>query len=135
VKPWILPDVTNRVKDGSIAVRWCSRVIEIRRSEVVIRSEVDDRLETLSTDFVLALTGYRADLRLLRLSGVDVDETTGVPQHDPTTMETNVRGVYIAGVLASGLDANKIFIENGRAHGARICEHIKAKPPKVALGG
>src|SRR5207245_3111777 len=61
--------------------------------------------------------------------------TTGVPHHDPTTMETNVRGVYIAGVLASGLDANKIFIENGRAHGARICEHIKAKPPKVALGG
>src|SRR5439155_165550 len=59
VKPWILPDVTNRVKDGSIAVRWCSRVIEIRRSEVVIRSEVGDRLETLSTDFVLALTGYR----------------------------------------------------------------------------
>src|SRR5205807_2262463 len=92
VKPWILPDVTNRVKDGSIAVRWCSRVIEIRRSEVVIRSEVDDRLETLSTDFVLALTGYRADLRLLRLSGVDVDETTGVPHHDPTTMETNGRG-------------------------------------------
>src|SRR5881409_2665060 len=135
VKPWILPDVTNRVKDGSIAVRWCSRVIEIRRSEVVIRSEVDDRLETLSTDFVLALTGYRADLSLLRLRGVDVDETTGVPHHDPTTMETNVRGVYIAGVLASGLDANKIFIENGRAHGARICEHIKAKPPKVALGG
>jgi len=135
VKPWILPDVTNRVKDGSIAVRWCSRVIEIRRSEVVIRSEVDGRVETLGTDFVFALTGYRADLRLLRLSGVDVDETTGVPHHDPTTMETNVRGVYIAGVLASGLDANKIFIENGRAHGARICEHIKAKPPKVALGG
>src|SRR6059036_2695310 len=135
VKPWILPDISNRVKDGSIAVRWCSRVIEIRPSDVVLRSEVDDRLETLSTDFVLALTGYRADLTLLRLSGVDVDETTGVPQHDPTTMETNVRGVYIAGVLASGLDANKIFIENGRAHGARICEHIKAKPPKVALGG
>src|SRR5438046_9536019 len=135
VKPWILPDVTNRVKDGSIAVRWCSRLIEIRRSEVVIRSEVGDRLETLSTDFVLALTGYRADLRLLRPSRLDVDATNGVPHHDPTTMETNVRGVYIAGVLASGLDANKIFIENGRAHGALICEHIKAKPPKVALGG
>jgi len=135
VKPWILPDVTNRVKDGSIAVRWCSRVIEIRRSEVVIRSEVDGRVETLAVDCVLALTGYRADLRLLRLAGVDVDDTTGVPHHDPSTMETNVRGVYIAGVLASGLDANKIFIENGRAHGARICEHIKAKPPKVALGG
>src|SRR5213594_2663547 len=135
VKPWILPDVTNRVKDGSIAVRWCSRVIEIRRSEVVIRSEVDDRLETLPADFVLALTGYRADLGLLRMIGVEVDETTGVPRHEPATLETNVRSVYIAGVLASGLDANKIFIENGRAHGGLICEHIKAKPPRVAPEG
>ncbi len=135
VKPWILPDVTNRVKDGSIAVRWCSRVVEIRRSEVVIRSDVDQRHETLPADFVLALTGYRADLSLLRMIGVEVDETTGVPRHDPATLETNVRGVYIAGVLASGFDANKIFIENGRAHGGLICEHIKAKPPRVAPEG
>src|SRR6266496_6025680 len=131
VKPWILPDVTNRVKDGSIAARWCSRVVEIRRAEVVIRSETDARLEALPADFVLALTGYRADLTLLRLIGVEVDQTTGVPRHDRATMETNVGGVYLAGVLASGLDANKTFIENGRAHGGLICEHIKAKPPRV----
>src|SRR5438034_2339075 len=135
VKPWILPDVTNRVKDGSIAARWCSRVVEIRRSEVVIRSDVDQRHETLPADFVLALTGYRADLGLLRMIGVEVDETAGVPRHEPATLETNVRSVYIAGVLASGLDANKIFIENGRAHGGLICEHIKAKPPRVAPEG
>jgi thioredoxin reductase (NADPH) len=135
VKPWILPDITNRVKDGSIAVRWCSRVIEIRPSDVVLRSEVDGRTETLPTDFVLALTGYRADLTLLRGIGVDVEEGSGVPSHDPATMETNVAGVYIAGVLASGLDANKIFIENGRAHGGLICDHIKSKPPRVAPGG
>ena len=135
VKPWILPDATNRVKDGSIAARWCSRVVEIRRAEVVIRSETDARLEALPADFVLALTGYRADLTLLRLIGVEVDQTTGVPRHDRATMETNVGGVYLAGVLASGLDANKTFIENGRAHGGLICEHIKAKPPRVAPGG
>src|SRR5438094_1492338 len=135
VKPWILPDITNRVKDGSIAVRWCSRVVEIRRSEVVIRSEMDARLEALPADFVLALTGYRADLTLVRMIGVEVDETTGVPRHDRATMETNVAGVYVAGVLASGLDANKIFIENGRAHGGLICGHIQAKPPRVAPGG
>src|SRR6058998_3954431 len=122
VKPWILPDITNRVKEGSIAVRWCSRVVEIRRSEVVIRFEMDARLEALPADFVLALTGYRADLTLLRMIGVEVDETTGVPRHDRATMETNVGGVYLAGVLASGLDANKTFIENGRAHGGLICE-------------
>jgi len=135
VKPWILPDITNRVKDGSIAVRWCSRVVEIRPAEVVIRSDADARAAPLPADFVLALTGYRADLSLLRGIGVDVDDATGVPRHDPVTMETNVPGVYIAGVLASGLDANKIFIENGREHGGRICDHIKSKPPRVAPGG
>ncbi|MGH7547001.1 MAG: YpdA family putative bacillithiol disulfide reductase [Gemmatimonadales bacterium] len=135
VKPWILPDITNRVKEGSIAVRWCSRITAIGRSEIVLRSDIDGRVETLPADFVLALTGYRADLTLLREVGVDVEETTGVPRHDPATMETNVPGVYIAGVLASGLDANKIFIENGRAHGRLICDHIKSKPPRVSPGG
>ena len=91
--------------------------------------------ETVPADFVVALTGYRADLRLLRSLGVQIDDTTGVPRHDPVTMETNVRGVYIAGVLSSGFDANKIFIENGREHGGRICDHIKGKPPRVAPGG
>ncbi len=135
VKPWLLPDITNRVKDGSIAVRWCSRVTEIRPGEVMIRSDVDGRPHTLPTDFVVALTGYRADLSLLRAVGVEVDEASGVPRHDAETMETNVPGVYIAGVLASGLDANKIFIENGREHCGRICDHIKSKPPRVSPGG
>jgi len=135
VKPWILPDITNRVKAGSIGVRWCSRVVEIRPGEVVTRPDGDAGSYVLPADFVLALTGYRADLSLLRAIGVEVDETTGVPRHDGETMQTNVPGVYIAGVLSSGLDANKIFIENGREHGARICDHIKSKPPRVAPGG
>src|SRR5213594_538437 len=135
VKPWILPDITNRVKDGSIAARWLSRVAEIRPREVIVRSETDGAAECLPADFVLAMTGYRADLSLLRMAGVTVDEKTGVPQHDPATMQTNVPGVFIAGVLASGLDANRIFIENGRAHGGLICGYLKAQPPRVAPGG
>jgi thioredoxin reductase (NADPH) len=135
VKPWVLPDITNRVKDGSITVRWCSRVVEIRPGAVVLRSDADPQPQTVPADFVLALTGYRPDLSLLRAVGVEVDETSGVPRHDPETMETNLPGVYIAGVLASGLDANKIFIENGRQHGGRICDHIKSKPPRVSPGG
>ena len=135
VKPWVLPDITNRVKEGRVAVRWCSRVVEITRSHVVVRRDPDGNRDTVPADFVVALTGYRADLRLLRSLGVQVDDTTGVPRHDPVTMETNVRGVYIAGVLSSGFDANKIFIENGREHGGRICDHIKSKPPRVAPGG
>src|SRR5947199_2988505 len=135
VKPWILPDITNRVKEGSIAVRWCSRVVEIRPDEVVIRPDGDAAFYNLPADFVLALTGYWAALSLLRALGVDVVETTGVLRDDLETMQTNVPGVYIAGVLASGLDANKIFIENGREHGGRSCDHIKSKPPRVATGG
>ena len=135
VKPWILPDITNRVKDGSIAARWLSRVAEIRPREVIVRSETDGAAECLPADFVLAMTGYRADLSLLRAVGVIVGEQTGVPQHDSATMQTNVPGVFIAGVLASGFDANRIFIENGRAHGGLICSHLKAQPPRVAPGG
>src|SRR5437016_6860048 len=135
VKPWVLPDITNRVKEGRVAVRWCSRVVEIGRAQAVVRREPDGERETVPADFVVALTGYRADLSLLRSLGVAVDETTGVPRHDPATMETNVPGVYIAGVLSSGFDANKIFIENGREHGGRICDHLKSKPPRVAPGG
>lgn len=135
VKPWILPDITNRLKDGSVAARWRSRVVEITPTVVKVRSDLDGSTEDLAADFVLALTGYRAGQRLLREMGGRVDDVTGVPQHDPATMETNVPGVYIAGVLASGFDANRIFIENGRAHGDLICAHIKAKPPRVAPGG
>lgn len=135
VKPWVLPDANNRVKDGSIGVRWRSRVREITPTTVVIQSEVDGSTEVLPADWVLALTGYRTDPRLLRMIGVTIDSRTGVPQHDPKTMESNVPGVYIAGVMASGYDANRIFIENGREHGDLICAHLKAKPPRVAPGG
>jgi len=135
VKAWVLPDITNRLKDGSIAARWRSRVLKIEPASVVISSETDPTTETLPADFVLALTGYRADQRLLRMLGVTIDGTTGVPNHDPQTMQTNIAGVYIAGVLSCGFDANKVFIENGRGHGDLICAHIKARPPRVAPGG
>ena len=135
VKPWILPDITNRLKQGSIAARWRSRVAEIGPRHVLIRCETDGSIEIVPADFVLALTGYRADLTLLRAIGVAIDDRTGVPRHDPDSMETNVPGVYIAGVVAAGLDANKIFIENGRLHGGLICAHIKSKPSRVSPGG
>jgi len=135
VKPWVLPEAVNRVKDGSIGVRWRSRVKEITPTSVIIASEADGSTETLPADFVLALTGYRTNPTLLRMIGVAIDAKTGVPQHDPQTMESNVPGVFIAGVMASGFDANRIFIENGRAHGDLICASLKEKPPRVAPGG
>ncbi|TGV17984.1 hypothetical protein EN829_046750, partial [Mesorhizobium sp. M00.F.Ca.ET.186.01.1.1] len=79
---------------------------------------------TLANDHVFALIGYRPDRTFLRSLGVQTDEETGVPAHDPETMETNVPGLYIAGVIAAGHHANAIFIENGRFHGEGIARHI-----------
>src|SRR5690606_25964628 len=117
VKPWVVPDIRNRFAKGEIPVYWRHRVAEVRPRSVVLRSDDDGSLTELPNDFVLAMTGWRANHAPLRELGVQIDDATGVPCHDPTTMETNVAGLYIAGVIAAGHDANKIFIENGREHG------------------
>ena len=125
VKPWILPDITGRLKNNEIGVRWRTRVVEIRPSSVVLES--DGVLDEIPVDFVFAMTGYRPDPRLLHSLGVEIDVETGIPSFDPNTMQTNVPGVYIAGVIAAGLNANKIFIENGREHGPKIVAAIQAE--------
>jgi thioredoxin reductase (NADPH) len=124
VKAWVLPDITNRVKEGSIAVRWRSRIRAITPTDVEIASDVTGEVERLATDAVLAMTGYHADTMLLRRLGVPVDEATGVPVHDERTMGTPVAGIYLAGVIASGTDANRLFIENSRGHGDLIVADI-----------
>lgn len=122
VKPWVVPDITNRLERREIAPYWKHRVAEIHPDRVVLEHvETGDR-STLDNDFVLALTGWRADHAPLRALGVRIDEATGIPAHDPATMATNVPGLYIAGVIAAGNDANKIFIENGREHGGLIVQ-------------
>jgi thioredoxin reductase (NADPH) len=126
VKAWVLPDITNRVKEGSIAVRWHSRVRAITPTEVEIVSDTTGAVECLPTDAVLAMTGYHADTSLLERLGVPVDPATGIAQHDERTMETSVPGCYLAGVMASGNDANRLFIENSRVHGELIVRHYVA---------
>jgi thioredoxin reductase (NADPH) len=120
VKPWVVPDITNRLEKGDIPMHWGHRVSEIRPGSVVLKSEEGGSLTEIDNDWVVAMTGWRPDPVLLRSLGVPVDEETGIPAHDPATMRTEVPGVYIAGVLAAGHNANKIFIENGREHGGRI---------------
>jgi thioredoxin reductase (NADPH) len=122
IKPWILPDVTNRMSEGAIGVRWNARVREIRPRDVVL--DVEGHTELLPASLVYLMTGYTPHGTLLGQLGVAVDPLTGVPAHDPETMQTPVPGVFIAGVLASGFDANKIFIENGRDHGALIAKAL-----------
>ncbi len=132
VKPWVLPDIRNRVEKGEVTARWGHRVVGIRPDEVVLREEATGKLDTIPNDHVLALTGWRSDPHLLRALGVSIDADSGVPAHDPETMETPVPGVFIAGVLAAGNDANRIFIENGRWHGRRIVTALGAELPAPA---
>jgi thioredoxin reductase (NADPH) len=135
VKAWVLPDITNRVKEGSIAVRWRSRIRAITPTDVEVVSDLTGAVERLPTDAVLAMTGYHADTTLLRGLGVPVDEQTGVPAHDERTMGTPVEGVYLAGVIASGNDANRLFIENSRGHGELIVADVLARRRSVAARG
>ncbi len=129
VKPWILPDITNRIEKGEIDTRWHHRVVEIRPDRVLLRHEQTGEIQELANDFVLAMTGYHPDPRLLHEMGVSIDEATGIPEHDPDTMETDAPGVFIAGVMAGGNRPDAIFIETGRLHGPRIVEAVTHRAP------
>lgn len=126
IKPWVLPDLQNRMKEGAIAARWNSRVTSIEPGVVTIRGEHGD--ERLPARFVYVMTGFAPNTELLRDAGVPIDPTTGVPAHDPDTLETTVPGLFIAGVVVAGYDANKVFIENGRFHGDRIVARLLGRP-------
>mgnify|MGYP006183890165 CR=1 FL=1 len=124
VKPWVRPDIDNRIKEGSIPALWRHRVVEISPDAVIVESLDSGERQAIPNDWVLALIGYIPDPRFLRDLGVLVDPSTGIPQHDPATMETGVPGVFLAGVVAAGYDANKIFIENGKLHGPLIAKTV-----------
>jgi thioredoxin reductase (NADPH) len=120
VKPWVVPDITNRLERGEIPVYWGHRVAEVKPASVVLRSEEDGSETEIDNDFVVAMTGWRSDHSQLVGLGVSIDQETGIPSHDKATMMTDVPGLYVAGVIAAGHNANKIFIENGREHGGLI---------------
>ncbi|QPQ36496.1 MULTISPECIES: YpdA family putative bacillithiol disulfide reductase [unclassified Lysinibacillus] len=122
VKPWVLPEFDGVVRNGEVTMHFNTSVVEIREHEVVIN--IDGREEVLKNDFVFAMTGYHPDHSFIRAMGVTIDEETGRPFCQPDTMETNVAGLFIAGVIAAGNNANEIFIENGRFHGDCIAQTI-----------
>ena len=122
IKPWVLPDFTNRVKEGQIAVKWETRVKSIEPRDIVITTGRNDA--RLKADRVYIMTGFAPSLDLLRETGVPIDAKTGIPAHDSHTLETPTPGLFIAGVLVAGYDANKVFIENGRFHGDRIVARL-----------
>lgn len=134
VKPWILPDIENRLAAGEIDVLWEHEVARIEARRVLLRSRADDEAVWLPNDFVLAMTGFRPDPELPVAFGVPVEPDTNVPRHDPETMETSVPGLFVAGVIAAGRDGNRIFIENGREHGDQIVRRLRRMKPAVVDG-
>ena len=122
IKYWVRPDIDNRIKEGSIAARFETRVVEITGSAVIVEGTAGR--EEIAADAVFLLTGYRPDVDLMRRAGVQCDEQTLAPDLNPDTYETNVSNLFIAGGAIAGRNTGSIFIENGRFHGERIIKTL-----------
>jgi thioredoxin reductase (NADPH) len=125
VKYWIKPDIENRIKNSEVQAYFLSRVVEIGADTV--RLETPDGEVTLKNDFVFAMTGYHPDFDFLEALGVQFEGQDRLPVCDPETLESNVPGIYLAGVIVAGSRTNEIFIENGRFHGRQIARALAAK--------
>jgi thioredoxin reductase (NADPH) len=123
VKYWIKPNIENRIKNGEVKAYFDSSVVEIRPGEIDVQTP--DGLVTLPNDFVLAMTGYRPDLAFLGSMGITLQPDTLKPLSDPVTLESQRKGIYLAGVIVAGMHTNEIFIENGRFHGRQIADAIR----------
>jgi thioredoxin reductase (NADPH) len=126
IKYWIRPNIINRIKEGSIKCYYKSILTEIREKEVDIKTP--GGFVTLKNDFVLAMTGYRPDYIFLEKLGIEIQKNESqLPKFNEKTFQTNIAGIYIAGVIIGGLKTGQWFIENTRFHAEKIIHHIKSK--------
>ena len=126
VKYWVRPDIINRIKEGSIKTYYQSTVVAIREHEVDV--ETPEGLITLPNDWVIALTGYQPNLEFLSSMGIQLsDDEIRKPVHDEQTYETNVKNIFIAGVICGGMNTHRLFIENSREHAEKIIKAIVQK--------
>ncbi len=125
VKYWILPDIENRIKNGEIRAHFNTCVTRIDRDTATL--EAPGGTVTIRNDFVLAMTGYRPDFTFLESLGVRIEGEDRCPACDPKSLESNIPGIYLAGVIIAGERTNEIFIENGRFHGRQIAEDLKQR--------
>jgi thioredoxin reductase (NADPH) len=122
VKYWIKPNIENRIKSGEIRAYFRSTLKEIRPDSVLLSTP--DGETWIRNDFVFAMTGYHPDLDFLAALGIRLDRETQRPYTHPDTLESDTKGIYLAGVIVAGMHTNEIFIENGRFHGKKIAEAI-----------
>ncbi|CAD0006700.1 YpdA family putative bacillithiol disulfide reductase [Flavobacterium chungangense] len=126
VKYWVKPDIENRIAEGSIKAYFESNITEIRQDEVEI--ETPNGKISIKNDFVLALTGYKPDLSFLEKMGIELSkDELKIPTYNAETMETNVEGLFLAGVVCGGMQTHKWFIENSRIHASMIVDYITSK--------
>ncbi len=125
VKYWILPDFDNRVKNGEITAHFHTAVTRIEQDSVTLQTPEGEL--TIPNHFVFALTGYHPDFSFLESLGVRLEGADRLPACDPETLESNVAGIYLAGVIVAGMRTNEIFIENGRFHGRQIADDLARK--------
>ncbi|QDH22942.1 YpdA family putative bacillithiol disulfide reductase [Saccharibacillus brassicae] len=122
IKPWVRPLFEGMIAKGKITLHLGSSLSEIGEDYIVVQGP--EGAARIANDFVLAMTGFRPDRKLLTEAGAQMSDDLDKPVYDPDTMETGVPGLYVAGVIASGRNANEVFIESGRKHGGQIAEHI-----------
>ena len=123
IKYWVRPDIVNRIESGEIKAYYESEIKEIKEKSIIIKSPKG--ITEIDNDFVLAMTGYQPNYDILQKLGVDINvDEFKTPEYNEETMETNVSGVYLAGVICGGLKTNKWFIENSRDHSEKIIKHI-----------
>lgn len=126
VKYWVRPDIINRIEEGSIKAYFNSQVSAIREREIEIQTP--DGKVTIANDWVLALTGYEPNLEFLKACGIRLSkDEVKQPEYDSKTQETNVPGLYLAGVICGGMNTHKLFIENSRIHAEHIIKDIRRK--------
>ena len=123
VKYWVKPDVENRIKEGSITAHFNAEVVEITDTSIIFKDE-DQKIHEIENDFVLAMTGYLPNFEFLRNSGIELQGDCLKPTYNERTMETNVPGLYLAGVVCGGKDTHLWFIENSRIHADSIIRDI-----------
>ncbi|CAH0997049.1 Ferredoxin--NADP reductase [Emticicia aquatica] len=125
VKYWAKPDIENRIKEGSIKAFFKSEIAEITDNEVIVKTP--EGLVTLENDWVISMTGYQPNLDFLRKIGIKLSEDEIMkPQYDENSMETNLKNIYLAGVICGGMNTHSLFIENSRVHAERIIQKIMA---------
>jgi thioredoxin reductase (NADPH) len=123
IKYWVKPDIENRIKAGQIAAVFEAKIKEIVRDGVLVQNGGGERL--LPAKQVFALTGYHPDYEFIESLGVKLDKESRRPHLNPDTLESNVKGIYLAGVVIGGRHTAEIFIENGRFHGKQIIDALK----------